>query len=151
MVLRANTICLGGAMLTLGVLLAGCGRSPAQGSRYQNFAGELTGRWVETGRVAMSVGSIWAGSAGPPRKLEGFITSDSEVYLNDRVVGLEELSVGDKVRVIGYFEPGEADQFWVALAYAEREMPTPAPLDVSVAATQPAASSPTSQEDRRDE
>lgn len=151
MILRANTICLAGAMLSLGVLLAGCGRSPAQGSRYQNFAGELTGRWVETGRVAMTVGSIWAGSAGPPRKLEGFITSDSEVYLNDRVVGLEELSVGDKVRVIGYFEPGEADQFWVALAYAEREMPTPASVDFSAAATQATASSPTSQEDKRDE
>lgn len=120
------------------LVAAGCSRPRETGGSYLIFGGTVRERSPETGKLHVVVseprGSDWIG-----RTLECVVTSDSELYLNDRFTGLADVQERDSVQVIGYFDRNEQDQFWVTQADVTRPMPPPPVPVLSVPATQPAS------------
>lgn len=51
-------------------------------------------------------------SAGEER-VAGLLTSDSEIYINDRFGRAEEIAVGDAIKVIGHRDPNPRSDFFL--------------------------------------
>ncbi len=130
------------AALTSALLAVGC-RPPSGPSRHEMIAGTVES--VRPGTGELTVRTSGFGSEreqGQQEKVSCLLTSDAEVYINDRFSPPEAIAVGDLVELIGYRESTpRAERFVVCLAQITRREPLPPEPDLSpMAAT--AASRP---------
>lgn len=128
--------------IPIGVVLLlvsyGCSRPQEKGGAYLVFGGTVRGVSPETGKLHVVIseprGSDWMG-----RTMECVLTSDSELYLNDRFATLSEIQERDSVQVIGYFDRDEREQFWVTQAEVSRPVPPPPVPVLGAPASQPSS------------
>ena len=105
----------------------GCDRNVPPNYDYQSYSGVVLARLADSGRLKVQLARAAEGGSDTRQSLDVFVTHDSEFYLNDRFANLETLAVNDKIRLFGYFDQDDPDQFWVSLAYATRPTPEPPP------------------------
>jgi hypothetical protein len=119
------------AATALLILVGGCERR-ADEKAYQVFTGVVRALDVETGEVLVRPDEPpdwWHGG----RTIFCVATKDSEVYVNDRFAGVEEIRVGDTIEVIGY---RDGERFVVNQANIARPEP-PATEPALAPASQP--------------
>ena len=83
------------------ILLSGCDRESGR-QDYRALSGVVTERRPDTGELS---GPFKAAGEREPSIVSCLITRDSEVYINDRLGSIEDVRVGDRIAVIGYYEP----------------------------------------------
>lgn len=117
MVRRRWASVLRSAGAALALLPAGCERA-ATPPRYEVFNGSVVSRQTDTG--ALTVARPAARSA-EPREVACIVTSDSEIYVNDRLSTIGEIRRGDAVEIFGYRDPNpRLAGFVVTVAYVTR-------------------------------
>jgi hypothetical protein len=93
---------------------------------------------ADTGQLTVRVLSPRAEESESER-VSCLLTSDAEVYVNDKCSSLEAISIGDTVELIGYPDPSpRAERFLVCLALITRNEPLPPEPDLSPLPTQAA-------------
>lgn len=129
----ADRACPGQALLARGIvtlavaagLLSGCARQrPA--SEHETVAGTIDSVRQDTSELSVSVTEGRDARRAP---LLCLLTSDAEIYVNDRFAGFDALQFDDQVELIGYRESSSRGQrFVVTIANVTRaEPPPPAP------------------------
>jgi hypothetical protein len=83
--------------LALLVLQPGCGRAPST-QHYKAISGSVMGCKPDTGEVIVRV----MGRDAVYQDVVCQVTRDSELFINDRLAGIEEIRLGDTVDLIGY-------------------------------------------------
>jgi hypothetical protein len=80
---------------------------------------------VETGDLTLF---REGGARDPSRPLLCVVTSDSEIYINDKLGGIDQLRVGDRIAIVGYREPNSAaEQFVISYGRINRSVPRAVP------------------------
>jgi hypothetical protein len=106
-------------------LLSGCGR-PADTDRYVAPGGRVISVLPNTGEMVVRPFAGSNAPAGSDAPLSCVITKDSELYVNDRFSVIEEISPGDWVELVGYWDRSPPlERFVVSYAYVRRTQ-TPA-------------------------
>jgi hypothetical protein len=111
------------------VLLAGCAaRRPA--SRHEAYTGVVEYVRPDAGQLTVRLARV---PGEEDQRLACLLSSDSEVYINDRFSRVEEVLVGDVIEFFGVHDPDpRAERFLVALAHITRtEPPAPEPTFTS--------------------
>lgn len=93
----------------------------------------LAGRVVlckpDTGEIVVSV-TVGVTGENRARELPCQVTRDSELYINDRLVTIEELQTGDAVELIGYHDANASiARFVISTASIGRDVRWPDPPD----------------------
>ncbi len=101
--------------------LSSCDRSSSPSYSYQSVTGRVTECHPETGDLTLSPER---GSPLPPQTLLCVVTSDSEIYINDRLSGIEEVRPGDRIEIVGYRE-SNASAGQLVISYARIHRPAP--------------------------
>ncbi len=110
-------------LVVLIVWFGGCRRAPSAQDDYDAVHGVVITRRADTGRMTVRVDAPNGGKyAG--RELACRVTSLSEIYVNDRVRDLAAVKAEDRVQLIGYVDPREAE-FVVTLANVHQSAPEP--------------------------
>lgn len=125
-----------GAVLTL----PGCGRqTPA--NRHDVLAGSVQSVHAETGQLTVRQ-SFPRPEIGDNPTVSCLLSSDAEVYINDKFSAIDAIVAGDNIELIGYRDPNpRAERFLVSLVHITRSEPLPPAPDLagaSAASTVPA-------------
>ncbi len=83
------------------IMLSGCDRESRR-QDYRTLTGVVTERRPDTGELS---GPFKAPGEREPSIVSCLMTRDSEVYINDRLGSIEDVRIGDRIAVIGYYEP----------------------------------------------
>jgi len=65
------------------------------------------------------------------------LSSDAEVYINDKFSAIGAIAVGDTAELIGYRDPNRVERFLVSLVHITRDEPLPPAPDLSAAGSTP--------------
>lgn len=113
--------------------LAGCAEQGTPGP-YEVITGTVEGRRPETGLLLLRAAAP-VGAEAAARQLACVLTSDTEIYVNDRFSSFEAIEIGDTVELVGCPDPSpRGERFLVSLAHIQRNEPPPPELDLSPAA-----------------
>jgi hypothetical protein len=93
-----KTTIMGLAMWFLAGGSLGC-RQEDDKPEHRILTGEVTGIDQETGEVKMMAEDFPA--EGMEQEIEGYLASDAEILINGKTALLEEVKIGDSVRVVG--------------------------------------------------
>ena len=135
-----TTTLRGAAVLVAAGLVAawpiGCGGQPPA-TRHEIVTGVVEGLRTETGQLTVRTTGMRHERDEEPT-VSCLLTSDAEVYINDKFSRVAALTIGDTVELIGYPDPGpRAERFLVLLAHVTRPEPLPPAPDLEVPASQP--------------
>lgn len=135
------------ALLCVGAGLAGCDEPPTR-NFYRTIRGAVVACQPTTGELAVRVEQVTSGAA-PSETVNCIVTSDSEMYINDKISSLSDIQLGDEIELVGYWERGELEKFVVSFASVDHPLPPPArpalkpPPEPTTQATQPQAADDT--------
>ena len=128
------------AAMTLNLLVAGfvagCSEQDRP-ERHEVLSGVVESLHADTGQLTVRTSGFRPESEGE-QSVSCLLTSDAEVYVNDKFSGLAGLTVGDTVELVGYRDPiPRSERFLVALARVRRAAAAPQP-DLPPPTTTPA-------------
>ncbi len=126
-----NRACLAAALLSA-CALVGCDVQ-TQPVRYEAISGIVESVSTTTGQVTVRISEERSGRERG-EELLGLITSDSELYINDRFSSFDAIEIGDSVELIGYQDRApvsRAERFIISLARITRNIPLPPEPDLS--------------------
>jgi hypothetical protein len=123
--------------------VAGCEDRPAP-HRYGVLAGNVVTCRTDTGELAVR-GSRRGAGAPDEQTFHCLITSDSEIYMNDKLSSIEDIQLGDAVELVGWWDQTpQLERFVVSFAYFDHPLPPP-PRPEFPPASAPATEVPTAQ------
>jgi len=128
-------------MLRVAVIVAliplwACGEQ-SRASKYEILSGTVEGVRAETGQLRVRPDDERHGR-DENRKVACLLTSDAEVYINDRFSSFDAIEIGDAVELVGYREQTpHTERFVVALAQITRNEPPPPEPELASPSTQP--------------
>ncbi len=133
-----------GAVAALALLAvcgsSGCERRPPP-SRFDVLTGTVAGLRADTGELTVRTG-LERPDGIDDQNVTCLITSDAEVYINDKFSSIAEIDIGDDVQLIGYVDPDpRTERFLVSLARISRSAALPPPPDLPIPTSQPATPS----------
>lgn len=95
--------------------------------------GQVLSIQAETGELTARV--IMPPTAESAPTLHCVITRDTEIYVNDRAGSIRDVSVGDRVELIGYRAPDpRVASFIVSFAFVDHPLVWPPPPELEPAA-----------------
>lgn len=117
---------------------SGCERRPPP-RRFDVLTGTVAGLRADTGELTVHTG-LERPDGINDQNVTCLITSDAEVYINDKFSSIAEINIGDDVELIGYVDPDpRTERFLVSLARISRSAALPPPPDLPISTSQPAA------------
>jgi hypothetical protein len=125
-------------VIGLGLLWAasGCGR-PVPTNRHDVLAGTVHSLRPDMGQLTVHT-TAPRPELGSNPNLQCLLSSDAEVYINDKFSTSDAIVVGDNVELIGYMDPDpRAERFVVCLVYIARSEPLPPSPDLTAPSTAP--------------
>ena len=136
--IRRHCRSVGWATLLAGVVALGHGCRNASGpEQHEALLGTVESIQPDTGQITVRVEEL-RGERSPTARITCLVTSDAEVYVNDRYSGFDAIEIGDTVELIGYRDPNpRAERFIVCLTRIVRNEPAPPKPDLTPPATQP--------------
>ena len=122
--------------LLVACLLAGCGEQ-GRPERHEALIGTIESLHADTGQLTVRARGFRP-EPDSEQSISCLLTSDAEIYVNDKFSDLAGLAVGDSVELVGYREPiPRSERFLVALARVRcAAPPAPAP-DLPLPTTAP--------------
>ncbi len=124
----------------LGLLWAafGCGRKEPT-NRHDVLAGTVQSLRPDMGQLTVHATTPRPEPDSNPN-VQCLLSSDAEVYINDKFSTSDAIVVGDNVELIGYLDPDpRAERFVVCLVYIARSEPLPPAPDLAAPSTTRAA------------
>lgn len=119
-------------MIGLLCAVGGCG-GEARVPQFVSVKGELTALSAETHELTLRARDELGRAAD---SVSCLMNSHSEIYINDRAGGIDALSVGDQLEIIGYRDrSARLDTIVVTYAYVTKPIGPPTLPDLSPAAT----------------
>lgn len=119
-------------------VLAGCERQLPT-NRYDVLSGTVQALQAEMGQLTVRTGAPRPEFGSSPN-VQCLLSSDAEVYINDKFSAIDAIAVGDTAELIGYHDPGRAERFLVCLVHIARSEPLPPAPGLSLPTTESAAS-----------
>jgi len=128
-----NSIAVG---LALGAVFAaclavGCGKD-SELPEYDQIAGKVASIDKSSGEVSMSYHSE---KHDKQMELRGMLSPEAEIFINGVTATLDDVHIGDEVKVLGRVEKKDGDRNWVALKV---EITRPDEATATSPATRPA-------------
>ena len=129
------------AGLAAGVLVAGCSeRQPLP--HYTLVSGRVVACHVDTGELVVK-GARPKDPPGTQKTFNCLVTPGSEIYINDKLCGLEDIQLGDEVELIGWQDrESQPPRFVVCVVYLDHALPPPPRPELRPAPATRAASQP---------
>lgn len=103
-----------GAKLAVGwaiCLAVGCGKD-SESPEYDQISGRVAGIDKSTGEVSMSYHSE---KHNKQMELRGMLSPEAEIFINGATATLDDVYIGDAVKVVGRVEKRDGERNWVAL------------------------------------
>jgi hypothetical protein len=117
----------------------GCGRQSSS-PRYETLVGQVLSIQAETGELTARVMTPSMAESAPT--LHCVVTRDTEIYVNDRAASIRDVSVGDRIELVGYRAPDpRVASFVVSFAFVDHPLTWPPPPELEPAAGPTAGSS----------
>jgi len=122
-------------VLPAACLLVGCEKQLPE-NRFDVIAGTVQSLHADMGQLTVR-SSVLRPDATDHPYVHCLLSSDAEVYINDKFSAIGAIAVGDTAELIGYRDPNRVERFLVSLVHITRDEPLPPAPDLSAAGSTP--------------